>query len=250
MKRQSLDFFTIQIPLLIPPKQNIFPILNDKISDLKDGDIVFITTKILSIHQGNCVPIKTNNKDELAKECATHFIERDLNTNYPVLLTITQNCLISCAGIDESNANGYFILWPTNLDKLLLEIRAFLIKKFNLTKLGVVATDSASSIMKTGITGIAVACCGVKPIYSYVDSNDLFNRPFTTTKVNIIESITAMSVLLMGESTERTPIVIYRDKNEHNKIQYTDNITTNEMVISNPKEDIFLPLLKPFLEKK
>ncbi|MBL0725558.1 MAG: coenzyme F420-0:L-glutamate ligase [Alphaproteobacteria bacterium] len=245
----ELQFFSIKTPLFKPPKFDIYPVLDECVTELKDGDILFITTKILSIHQGNCLPIEKHNKDDLSKECASHFTERDVTAAYPVLLTITQGCLMLSAGIDESNANGYFILWPTNTGKLLMEIRTFLMEKFNIKHLGVVATDSKCNPLQLGVSGMVVACCGFEPIKTYIGHKDLFDRPFITTNANIAQSLSATAVFVMGEGTEQTPMAIYRNKNLKNKINYTNSITT-EKSLCPLENDIFAPILQPFFKKK
>ena len=276
---KNLDqFFTIETDILLPPKINIFDLLNEHDLMLQEGDILFITTKILSLHQGRCVLNNGGNKskeekDRLSIRESSYFLPRDITLKYPSLLTITENCLISSAGIDESNANGYFILWPKNIDNLLMEIRNFLIKKYNITKLGLIATDTRTNILQIGTSGIAVACCGFNPIYSYMGNKDLFGRNFQSTEVNIAQSLSVMAVLLMGEGTETTPIALYRpdNKNSHKydndnisqkdnniyqsqksrsfKIEYLDRATTELMTIK-PEEDLFYPLLKNFVKNK
>jgi dihydrofolate synthase / folylpolyglutamate synthase len=45
------------------------------------------------------------------------------------------NTLIPSAGIDESNANGYYILRPKNIQKMTKEIWQYLKKKCKIKKL-------------------------------------------------------------------------------------------------------------------
>ena len=57
----SFNFTPIKTRLVHPPKDDIYDIL-DSLPALEEKDIVFITSKILGIHQGRCVPCEGTDK--------------------------------------------------------------------------------------------------------------------------------------------------------------------------------------------
>jgi len=228
----------IKSRVINPPKDEIWDVLDTL--ELIDGDIVFITSKILAIHEGRCVPMSGANKDELIKQEATHWMEND-KKDMPVL-TITQNTLIPSAGIDESNANGHYILWPKFADRLCQDIRSYLMKKNRISKLGVVATDSKTTPLRMGVTGIAIGLAGVNPIKDLRGVPDIFGKKLQHTRVNLIDPIAGLAVLLMGESTEKTPMIVVSGYTE---AQFNDKATMDDLRIS-PKEDMYQPLMEAF----
>ena len=235
-----LNFIPIKTRILNPPKDEIWDIIDTL--DIIDGDIVFITSKILAIHQGRCIPTKDTDKASLIKQEATYYLPYENKDGHHINLTITDNILIPAAGIDESNANNHYILWPKNTDLLCREIRNRICKRRGLTKLGIISTDSHTSPLRVGVTGITTGLSGVNPLQDIRGSKDIFNREMKITRINLIDPLTAMAVLLMGESSEQTPIVILRN---YKNISFSPNASLADLKIS-PDTDIYGALLKCF----
>src|ERR1043165_8235228 len=141
---------------LIQPKESLNAILDQYLLSLTEGMIVAITSKILSICQGRVVPKDSvSNKFELIKsEADAHLKEKD--SLYGAHLTIKHNILIPSAGIDESNGDGMYILYPHNSQQVATEIWQYLRQKHHLRHLGVIITDSHTTPLRKGVTGIAL----------------------------------------------------------------------------------------------
>lgn len=237
-----MKFIKVKTRALIPPKDNLYGVL-DKIKNIKDGDVVAITSKVLAIHQGRCVKIGTVDKNKLIKqEADAYFWPKKYFSLGKFIFTIKDNTLIMSAGIDESNANGYYILWPKDTNKLLKEIWNYIKSKHRIKNLGVIATDSHIVPMRRGVVGIAIGFYGFEPQYNYVGQKDIFGRKLKYTKTNIVDALSAMFVLLMGEGRERIPIVILRGAKF---VKFTSKATYRKLIMP-PKKDIYSPLLKIF----
>ncbi len=237
-----MRFIPVKTRAILPPRDNIYPILDRYLPKLKERDVVVITSKVLGIHQGRTVKIgggKT--RDDLVKTEAEAYILRHLN-KFRFCLSIKEHTLIASAGIDESNGNGYYILWPKNPAKLALEICNYLKKKFRLKELAVVITDSHTIPMRYGVMGISIGFFGLVPLKDYRGHKDIFGRKLKVTRANVIDSVASLAVLIMGESNERTPILVVRDMPN---LQFTNKPTYKELVIPYA-EDIYAPLLKVF----
>lgn len=235
----KLEFIPIKTRIVHTPKDEIWDIIDSL--EVKEGDIVFITSKILGIHQGRTAKIGDIEKEDLIKQEAERYLAYENAVgNYHVNLTVNQNVLIPAAGIDESNADGYYIMWPKDIDKLCQEIRACLMQKFHLTKLGVVATDSHTTPLRWGVTGITIGLAGVSPLRDIRGVEDLFGRPMHVTQIDMIDPLASMAVLLMGEASECTPIVILRD---YQNIEFNDQASMEDFKID-PDFDIYSPLIQ------
>ena len=209
--------------------------------------MLFITSKILAIHQGRCVKINSSvKKDYLIKKEADKYIHRRLASYGNFFLTIKNSTLIPSAGIDESNGNGYYILWPQGIVPLLKELRVYLKKKFKLKNLALIATDSHTIPLRYGVIGISIGSCGLEPLYDYRGKPDIFGRKLKYTKTNVVDALSAMAVLLMGEGNEQTPIMILRGAKF---IRFTTKSSRQKLVIPYLK-DLYAPLLKVFEHKK
>jgi len=224
-----------------PPKDDIFSLLDDSCPNLKEKDILLISSKILAIHQGRCIPIKDiENKEGLIKREADILITGEQHHAKHTTLTIKNNTLIPSAGIDESNANGYYILWPKNSEKEAKKICNYLKKKFSIKNLAVIITDSNVSPMRYGTIGISIGFYGLEPLKNYINKKDIFGRKLKMTQSNIVDSLSALGVLTMGEGNEQTPIAIISDAES---VEFTNKETFKKISIP-PKKDIYYPLIK------
>ena len=200
---------------------NLSKILDEYLPPLKEKDVVVITSKIVSICQGNVVKNDgVITKEKLIKQEADLLIPPEY-VRFGVRLTIKNNLLIGSAGIDESNGNDYFILWPKDLRKSINAIWEYLKNKHGLKYLGVIISDSHSSLFKRGAVGFGISWCGFKPLRNYVGKPDIFGRLLQTEQQNAVDGIAAAAVLEMGEGNEQTPIAAV---NELKGIEFVNRI--------------------------
>ena len=240
-----MKFITVKTRPILPPRDNFYKILDTSLPKLKENDVLLITSKVLAIHQGRCVKMGPEiNKDEIIIKEAERYIPRRQSPG-GWILTIKEHTLIPAAGIDESNGNGYYILWPKNSTNLAKQICIYLKEKFKLKNLAVIITDSHTTPLRFGVTGISIGFYGLEPAYDYRGKKDVFGRKLKFTKTNIVDAISAMVVLLMGEGKECTPMVILRDADF---IKFTNRTTYKKLVVD-PEKDIYSPLYKTFKKK-
>ena len=154
----------IKTRAFLPPQDDIFKLIDQSIDELKEGDVLFITSKIIAIHQGLCKKIEDcPNKDDLIIQEADHFIDRSKCPGGYVVLTIKDGFLIPTSGIDESNSNGYYVLFPDDSSKIAKEICIYLKNKFKLQNLAVVITDSTSRPLKKELQVLQQAFMDLNP---------------------------------------------------------------------------------------
>ncbi|MFY9484334.1 MAG: coenzyme F420-0:L-glutamate ligase [Patescibacteria group bacterium] len=194
----------------IDGKQTILDVLEHYLPSLTEQSIVAITSKIVAICEGRVVKMGTIDKAALIQKEADYYIRSKSSNDYAIL-TIKNNMFIPSAGIDESNGNGYYILWPNNPQKTAVATRKWLAKRFKLNNVGVIITDSKTTPLRWGTTGVALGYSGFEGIKNYVGKKDIFGRALEVTKANVVDPLAAMAVLAMGEGAEQTPIAILED---------------------------------------
>lgn len=177
---------------------------------LPEKSILAVTSKIVSLCEGNVVKIGEKNKDALIQQESQYFILPKKNPP-GITLTITNDILIPTAGIDESNGNGSYILWPKDAFASAKKIRDHLACTFGLTDVGVLITDSKTTPMRWGTTGIALSYAGFAGLNDFIGKPDLFGRLMEVTKVNVADGLAASAVVCMGESNEQTPLAVITD---------------------------------------
>jgi dihydrofolate synthase / folylpolyglutamate synthase len=189
---------------------DLIQILDKYLKDVKENSVVVVTSKIISICQGRVVKKEEADKNDLIKKESNLFIPAEQN-KYNVAVTITDNLLIASAGIDESNGNGFYILWPHNPYQAASQIRDYLKKRFKLKNIGVIITDSKTTPLRWGIIGIGIAYSGFKPLNDLIGKQDIFGRELKMTKVSVLDGLAAAAAVVMGEGSEQTPISIIED---------------------------------------
>ena len=232
-----MQFIPIKTRIIQPPQDAIWNVI-DGLS-IQDGDIVFITSKILAIHQGRTRVVGSVSKQELMKQEASHHRVYQHPDDFEVNLTITDGTLILAAGIDESNADGHYVLWPTGVDSFCQTIRQRIIDRTGVKRLGVVATDSHSIPLRLGVVGMAIGLAGVEPLKDIRGAEDIFGREIHLTRINMVDPLAAMAVQLMGEAAETTPVLILRD---YDGIVYDAHASSATYRVL-PENDVYKPLL-------
>lgn len=241
-----MKFTPIKTRPLLPPKDDLYAVLDESLPLLKNGDVLFITSKVLAIHQGRCVKIgRGASKDELIAKEAERLIPRRKVPRALVVLTLKHYTLIPSAGIDESNGKGYYVLWPLRIQGELKRLRRYLMRKYRLARLAVVLTDSHTIPLRYGVVGISVGFVGMEPLINYRGRPDIFGRKLKFTKSNVVDTLAATAVLLMGEGNERQPLCLLRGASF---TKFTNRDAYRSLVIP-PEKDIYKPLLDAF-EKK
>lgn len=234
----------------LPPQDNLWDLLG-AIKELEENSVAAITSKVVAISEGRCVPFSKTVKDELAIKEADKYIPREISPGGWILHTIKNNMLIASGGVDESNGSGYYILWPKNPQQSVKKIWLFLRKKFKVQNLGVIMTDSRLVPLRRGVVGIAIAYYGFKPLKDYRGKKDIFGRVFKMETSNLPDSLATAAVLEMGEGFEQTPIAVISD------ISYVEFLnkdfrpkTADDAFEIPEKEDMFYPFLSSVKWKK
>src|SRR4051812_45669637 len=112
--------------------ENIFDILDRHLPQIRNESIVAVSSKIISLCEGRVAP-KSTDKGSLVKQEADFFLPKKVS-QYGLYLTVARDTLIPNAGIDESNADNCYVLWPEDPQQTANEIRDWLIKKYAVKK--------------------------------------------------------------------------------------------------------------------
>lgn len=226
------------------------------ITKLSEKSVVAVTSKIISICEGRMVKIGGTTKDELVEKEAELYLPRHMS-KYDFSISIKRGIFTASAGIDESNGNGYYILWPKDPQKSANQIREYLTQKLHLKNLGVIITDSKTTPLRWGVTGVAIAHSGFEALNSYIGKPDIFGRKLQAEKLNVADSLAASAVGVMGEGNEQTPIAIIEDLSAGRQdvpfVNFQSRNPTekelNDLEIS-IEDDLYAPLIKSVAWKK
>ena len=228
----------------IPPKDDLWDLLS-AIKSLPENSVVAVTSKVVSIGEGSCIPVeKYPDKDELVKKEADKYLLRSEVPQGLVMHTIKNNLFVASAGIDESNGANFYILWPKNPQQSAKRIWDFLRKKYKVNNLGVIITDSRLVPLKRGVVGVAIGYFGFKPLRDYRGKKDIFGRVLKMEISNLPDSLATATVLEMGEGKEQKPVCLITDVPY---LEFTNSLPKEKIgehsFVIPEKEDIFYPLI-------
>jgi len=231
----------IKTRVLLPPQDDLFEAILASVKQVSDGDIIAVTSKAVSIHEGRCQKIKIpgdkQEKDQLIKQEADRYIDRNAVPNGYAILTMKHKILIPSAGVDESNANGYFILWPEDPSAFARRLYEFLCEKYQVENIGVIITDSHTTPLRLGVMGISLGHYGFRALKNYVGCKDLFGREFKMERTNVVDALATAAVLVMGEGTEQTPLAQISD------VPFVEFVPEGIAPEIDPEYDLYSPLI-------
>ena len=197
---------------------------------LEAGDIVVVASKIVSLSESRQVrldQVKVSPEAiRLAEETGKDARLDELILRESVAVVRAKPGLIIArhrlglvganAGIDQSNidhADGESaLLLPLDPDASAAALRTELGDRFGVAP-GVIVSDSMNRPWRMGSLGVAIGCAGVPVLDDRIGDPDLYGRTLQHTIVNVADSLAAAAVLLMGETSERTPAALLRGYN-------------------------------------
>lgn len=227
---------------ITPSGPDLFAVLDKAITELGENSIVAITSKIVSICEGRTVPFDKADKEQLIIDESDLYLSKTLS-RYGHHFSVVEHTLISSAGIDESNGDSNYILWPKDTQATANQVRQYLADRFGLQNVGVIITDSTCQPLRRGTLGICMAHSGFNALHDYIGQPDLFGKPFKVSMASISSGLAAAAVLTMGEGIEQTPLALITNVG-FVEFQQRDPSESELSVLRIPlEEDLFGPFL-------
>lgn len=208
----------------------------EHIPSIADGAVLAVTSKIIALSEGRTGKIE--DREKIIEE-ESDFV---LRTKY-TWLTIKDGTIMASAGVDESNADGKLVLLPKDSFAAAESIRSSLIRRFGLTNLGVIVTDSRLLPLRAGIIGVALGYAGFKGVRDYRGTPDIFGRELKLSRTDVADGLATAAVLEMGEGAEQQPLCII----ENAPVEFVETVDRDELHID-IEDDVYKPLfdtLKP-----
>ena len=206
---ETMKVITVRTPI-VRVNDDLWTVMKTSLPQLAEQSVVVVSSKIIALCEGAVAPLEGTDKEALIQQEADAYMD-PIQSKYGHHFTIKQGTLIGSAGIDESNADGHYVLWPRNPQESANNLRAWLQNTYGLSHLGVLIVDSTSYPLRRGALGVAIAHSGFKAVHSYVGQQDLFGREMQLETANVAGGLAAAAVLAMGEGSEGTPIALMSD---------------------------------------
>jgi coenzyme F420-0:L-glutamate ligase / coenzyme F420-1:gamma-L-glutamate ligase len=140
----------------------------------------------------------------------TAMVDGYSGTNAYTFIVRSHAAYLDEAGIDLCNSpEGYATLLPEDPCRLARQIRHGIQEHLGVD-VAVILTDTVTPVGRMGSQDVAIGYSGIDPVTRDTFSGDLFGTPRSGGIDLTIDSIAGMAGHLMGQTTERTPMVIVR----------------------------------------
>jgi coenzyme F420-0:L-glutamate ligase/coenzyme F420-1:gamma-L-glutamate ligase len=171
--------------------------------ELRDGDILVVTSKIVSKAEGQIV--RSSREDAIAAETVRVVARRDPTT----IVETRHGFVMAAAGVDESNTSpGTVVLLPADPDGSARRLRAALRDRLGL-RLGVIVTDTMGRAWRAGQTDTAIGAAGVLPVRDHRGEADAFGNTLEVTVAAVADEIAAAGDLVKGKALQ-IPVALVR----------------------------------------
>jgi coenzyme F420-0:L-glutamate ligase/coenzyme F420-1:gamma-L-glutamate ligase len=199
---------------------------------LRDGDVLVVTSKIVSRAEGRFVDLATITPTDEARALGEE-IGKDprivtlilgestavsRKTRGALMVRHRLGFVVANAGLDQSNAapraatadsGPWVLLLPQAPDASAERIRAALSARTG-AQLGVVISDSFGRPFRLGTVGAAIGLAGLPALWDRRGDSDLFGRKLELTITALGDQIAAAADLVAGQADEGRAVVLVR----------------------------------------
>jgi coenzyme F420-0:L-glutamate ligase / coenzyme F420-1:gamma-L-glutamate ligase len=193
--------------------------------DLREGDILVVTHKIVSKAEGQIVDLSAVVPSALAKDFAARYgrdprqIEvvlresrRIVRMDRGLIISETHHGFVCAnAGVDASNVPGddTVCLLPVDPDASAARLREALTARTS-SERAVIVSDSFGRPWREGITNVAIGVAGMEPLADYRGQRDPYGYPLEASILAVADELAAAAELVMGK-TEGIPAAVIRN---------------------------------------
>ena len=223
----------------------------------KNGDIIVISSKYVSMSEGRVLKLSKIRVSNKARVLAARFhmdpkiAEITIRESDYIfggisgfLLAIRDGMIAPNAGIDKSNVPpGFIILYPNDAFKSAENLRSRFLTNRKI-RVGIVIADSRLMPTRIGTVGVAIGCAGFEPVEDERGKKDLFGNILQVTRKAVADGLASMGVAVMGEANESTPAVVIRGF----KVTPTNRKLSKDDMTIDPNQDIYIRSLEHKLD--
>ncbi|MHA6692263.1 coenzyme F420-0:L-glutamate ligase [Devosia sp. A449] len=175
---------------------------------LRDGDILVITSKIVSKAEGRQVPVVDREK-AIAEDTVRVVAERVHPGGVTQIVETRHGLIMAAAGIDTSNVpDGLALRLPEDPDRSARDLCAGLRRRFGV-ELGIVVTDTFGRPWRVGQTDVAIGAAGIIVTDDLRGGVDANGRPLNVTITVLADEIAGAADLVKGKASG-IPVAVVR----------------------------------------
>jgi coenzyme F420-0:L-glutamate ligase/coenzyme F420-1:gamma-L-glutamate ligase len=177
----------------VRPGDDLAELIAVAADDLRDGDVVVVTSKVVSKAEGRLV---TGDRESAIDAETVRLVAQRGSTR---IVETRQGFVLAAAGVDASNVPpGTVALLPEDSDRSAGRIRAGLRRRRGVT-VAVVVTDTFGRPWREGLTDVAIGAAGISAVDDHRGRTDAHGHTLEMTVTAVIDEIAAAAELVKGK---------------------------------------------------
>jgi coenzyme F420-0:L-glutamate ligase/coenzyme F420-1:gamma-L-glutamate ligase len=197
----------------VEPGTDLAALLADAAPWLADGDVLVVTSKVVSKAEGRLVAVPPEpgpDRDKARDAAIDDETERVVARRGPTRIVQTRHGLVlAAAGIDESNVDrSHLVLLPVDPDASAQTIRAGLRERLGVD-VAVIVSDTMGRPWRLGQTDVAIGAAGIGAVRDYRGEPDAYGNRMEVTLIAVVDELAAAADLVKGKAA-RVPAAVIR----------------------------------------
>ena len=168
---------------------------------LRDGDVLVVTSKIVSKAEGRLVEVPADGPEREAarEEVLAAETARVVARRGPTAIVQTHHGFVmAAAGIDASNVDKtHLVLLPLDPDASARALRAALAERG--LRVGVIVSDTMGRAWRNGLTDVALGAAGIEPFRDHRGEIDPYGNELQLTQMAVIDELAGAGELVKGK---------------------------------------------------
>ncbi len=181
--------------------------------ELRDGDILVVTSKIVSKAEGRIIRAD-DREDAITAETVRLVASRTSPTGHTTRIVENRLGIVAAAaGVDASNTpEGTVLLLPEDPDASAREI-ATALRLHTGAHVGVIVSDTLGRAWREGQTDAAIGAAGVNVFEDLRGKTDAEGRELVVTQPCVADELAAATDLVKGKAS-RMPVAVVRGRGD------------------------------------
>lgn len=179
--------------------------------DLRDGDVVVVTSKAVSKVEGRLVPVPPGTDRESVRRQAVADETADVvaRRGDTVIARTRHGLVLAAAGVDASNVRPDEVaLLPLDPDASAARLRDRL-HQLSGARVAVVVSDTLGRAWRTGQVDVAVGAAGLAPVRDARGTRDTHGELLEVTEIAVVDEIASAAELVKGKA-DGVPVAVVR----------------------------------------
>jgi coenzyme F420-0:L-glutamate ligase/coenzyme F420-1:gamma-L-glutamate ligase len=178
-------------------------LIAEAVTGLADGDILVITSKIVSKAEGRVARV---DREQAIDAESVRVVARRGSTR---IVETRHGLVLAAAGVDASNTPpGTVVLLPEDPDGSARRLRTALMDRLGV-RIGVLVTDTLGRPWRAGQTDAAIGAAGVAPLRDYRGTADTFGIALEVSVAAVADELAGAADLVKGKAAG-IPVAVVR----------------------------------------